>query len=111
VAQLLLDGPRTARVCIVDFDDAAAEGELASIDHLRRIERDATYQAMSLPSSRMLVRDRTLTTLGGLFVEGMMETVLVAEVWGISPYGQPAVERIKQRVDAARRPGGDCGIL
>jgi glucose-6-phosphate isomerase len=103
VAQLLLDGPRHARISVVDFDDelpASGGGGLSELARLRMIERDACFSSMTLPTRRMLIRDRGLSTLGVLFLHGMMETALVAEAWGVDPYGQPAVETIKRAIRA-----------
>ncbi|MFV8753004.1 hypothetical protein ACNOYE_20855 [Nannocystaceae bacterium ST9] len=101
VAQLLLDGPRQARISVVDFDDEASGssfGGLAELARLRMIEREACFASMTLPTRRVLIRDRGLATLGALFLHGMLETALVATVLGISPYGQPAVESIKRAI-------------
>jgi glucose-6-phosphate isomerase len=104
VAQLLLDGPRHARISVADFDDelpapgSQAFGGLAELARLRMIERDACFTSMTLPTRRVLIRDRGLATLGVLFLHGMMETALVADAWGIDPHGQPAVETIKRAI-------------
>jgi glucose-6-phosphate isomerase len=104
VAQLLLDGPRNARITVADFDDEPSGktfgSGLAELAKLRMIERDACFASMTLPTRRMLIRDRGLATLGALFLHGMMETALVADAWGIDPYGQPAVESIKRAIRA-----------
>lgn len=102
VAQLLLEGPTHARVSIVDFDDDPSGREFApdlvELARLRMIEREACFVSMTLPTRRVLVRDRGLDTLGALFLHGMLETALVATVMEISPYGQPAVESIKRAI-------------
>lgn len=104
VAQLLLEGPTHARISIVDFDDEASGREFApdlvELARLRMIEREACFVSMTLPTRRVLVRDRGLDTLGALFLHGMLETALVATVMEISPYGQPAVESIKRAIRA-----------
>lgn len=104
VAQLLLEGPTHARVSIVDFDDEPSGREFApdlvELARLRMIEREACFVSMTLPTRRVLVRDRGLDTLGALFLHGMLETALVATVMEISPYGQPAVESIKRAIRA-----------
>jgi glucose-6-phosphate isomerase len=101
VAQLLLDGPRHARISVVDFDDEPrldSFGNLAELARLRMIERNACFASMTLPTRRVLIRDRGLATLGVMFLHGMMETALVAAAWGVDPYGQPAVETIKRAI-------------
>ncbi len=103
LAQLLLDGPTQGRITVADFDDEAsgsAFGSLADLARLRMVERDACFASMTLPTRRMLIRDRGLATLGVLFLHGMMETALVADATGVSPYGQPAVESIKRAIRA-----------
>lgn len=104
VAQLLLDGPADKRVVVLDFEsDFESERvgpSLREVSNLRQAARDATFDALSLPSARMLVRDRTLETLGALMLDAMVGTVLLAEHLEVDPYGQPAVERIKKRVAA-----------
>ncbi|NVB41240.1 hypothetical protein G6O69_25600 [Pseudenhygromyxa sp. WMMC2535] len=103
VAQLLLDGPQHGRVTILDFDDDESgidAGELATLARLRIVEREATRESMTLPTRRLLVRDRGPATLGALMLHHMLETAIVAERMGIDPYGQPAVERIKRGIRA-----------
>lgn len=103
VAQLLLEGPAHARISVVDFDDpreASWPPSLTRLGRLRMAERDACFDSMTLPTRRVLVRDRSLASLGVLFLHGMIETALAATALGISPYGQPAVERIKRAIKA-----------
>lgn len=104
VAQLLIDGPRDKRVTIVDFASEAAPPELEAVSTLRAIERDAAFDAMTLPTARILVADRSLETLGALMLDGMFSTVMWAAYLGVDPYGQPAVESIKKRVAARYKP-------
>lgn len=103
VAQLLLDGPQHGRVSFADFDDDP-EGhyaaDLAPLARLRVIEREATRESMTLPTRTLLVRDRSPATLAAMMVHGMLETALAAAHMNIDPYGQPAVERIKQGIRA-----------
>lgn len=101
VAQLLLDGPQTGRITILDFDDdpmGEYAGELAPLGRLRIVEREATRASMTLPTRRLLFRDRDPGTLGAVMLHQMLETAVTADILGVSPYDQPAVERIKRGI-------------
>jgi len=107
VAQLLLHGPQHGRVSFLDFDGpSAAELEahgtdpLIALTRLRIIEREATRESMTLPTRQLLIRDPGPATLGAVMLEHMFETAIAAEALGVSPYGQPAVELIKQGIYA-----------
>lgn len=107
VAQLLLDGPKDKRVMVVDYaddglrDHVGADRDLAAVAQLRAVERDATFDAMRVPALRLLLERRGLESLGGLMMYGLAWTVLLAAHMDVDPYGQPAVEDIKQRVKAS----------
>lgn len=103
VAQLLLDGPQRGRLTFADFDDDPEgnyAGDLSKLARLRVIEREATCEAMTLPTRTLLARDRSPATLAGLMIHGMIETAVTAVAWNVDPYGQPAVERIKRGIKA-----------
>jgi glucose-6-phosphate isomerase len=103
VAQLLLDGPQIGRLTFADFDDDPEgnyAGDLSKLAKLRVIEREATCEAMTLPTRTLLARDRSPATLAGLMLHGMIETAVTAAAWNVDPYGQPAVERIKRGIKA-----------
>jgi glucose-6-phosphate isomerase len=103
VAQLLLDGPQRGRLTFADFDDDPEgnyAGDLRALARLRVIEREATREAMTLPTRTLLARDRSPATLAGLMIHGMIETAVTAASLNIDPYGQPAVERIKRGIKA-----------
>jgi glucose-6-phosphate isomerase len=103
VAQLLLDGPQRGRLTFADFDDdpdGSYAGDLSALARLRVIEREATREAMTLPTRTLLARDRSPATLAGLMIHGMIETAVTAAHLNIDPYGQPAVERIKRGIKA-----------
>jgi glucose-6-phosphate isomerase len=103
VAQLLLDGPVRGRLTFADFDDDPEgnyAGDLSALARLRVIEREATAEAMTLPTRTLLARDRSPATLAGLMFHGMIETAVTAASLNIDPYGQPAVERIKRGIKA-----------
>jgi glucose-6-phosphate isomerase len=92
-----------ARVSVVDFDDRLDGSEFGSLTQLARLrmaERDAAFESMTLPTRRLLIRERSLASLAVLFLHGMIETALAGAALGISPYGQPAVERIKRAIQA-----------
>ena len=101
VAQLLLDGPARGRVSFADFDDdpvGSYAGDLAGLARLRVIERQATFESMTLPTRTVLVRDRSPASLAALMLHGMIETAVTAASLSIDPYGQPAVEKIKRGI-------------
>jgi glucose-6-phosphate isomerase len=97
VAQLLLHGPQNVRVVIAGFEGPAASDEMSALSVLGSVERDATFDALTLPTQRLLLRP-DLRSLGALMVHGMLTTVVRATHLGVSPYGQPAVEGIKRRI-------------
>jgi glucose-6-phosphate isomerase len=97
VAQLLLHGPQDKRVVIADLDGTSVAADLSALSQLGAIEREATFDSLTLPSQRMLLRPE-LRSLGALMVHGMLTTVIRALHLGVSPYGQPAVEAIKRRI-------------
>lgn len=105
VAQLLLHGPQDKRVVIADLHGALASDEMSALSRLRAVERDATFESLTLPTQRVLMRP-DLRSLGALMVHGMLTTVLRAAHLGVSPYGQPAVEAIKRRINE-RLEGGE----
>jgi glucose-6-phosphate isomerase len=98
VAQLLLDGPEDKRVIVADFDRTAHDDDAAELARLRAAERDATFDALTLPTQRLLIGRPSVAALGGLMLHGMLVTVLWATELGVSPYGQPAVEAIKRGI-------------
>ena len=101
VAQLLLDGPRDGRLTFLDFEDASVEhgaAELRALAHLRVVERQATRASMTLPTRELLLRDPSPTTLSAAMLGSMVETAVAAKSLVVDPYGQPAVERIKQGI-------------
>ena len=104
VAQLLLDGPQIGRVTFLDFDDRPDQLPqlLAELGRLRIVEREATRMSMTLPTRQLLIRDRHPSTLAALMLFALLETAVTAAALGVSPYGQPAVERIKRGIRARR---------
>lgn len=99
VAQLLLDGKLATRVVFVDRGAGPpSDPGLARLDALREIEREATRDALDLPTARLLVGRVDAPSVAALCVRAMFELELIASVWGVDPYGQPGVQRIKRRV-------------
>jgi len=108
VAQLLLHGPQDKRVVIADLEGASATAEMSALSMLSAVERDATFDSLTLPTQRMLLRPE-LRSLGALMVHGMLTTVIRAQHLGVSPYGQPAVEEIKRRIKQSLEAAGGHG--
>ena len=80
------------------------------VHDLNSVQSHATEQALAAagaPVRRFALGAFDAYALGGLFMHFMLETMLAAAMLGIDPFGQPAVERVKQathaRLQARRR--------
>ncbi|MGD9537538.1 MAG: glucose-6-phosphate isomerase [Alphaproteobacteria bacterium] len=70
-----------------------------SLDELFAAEADATAAALAeagRPVRRIALEALNARTLGGLFMNAMLEVVVIATLIGVNPYDQPAVERGKR---------------
>ncbi|MGO1120296.1 glucose-6-phosphate isomerase [Rhodovibrionaceae bacterium A322] len=112
--QLYLDGPRDKFFTLMRLETcgqgAPVPSDLADdlgLDYLsgRRlgdlIDAEAKATAATLISNgcptRLFTFDRLdEEVMGGLFMHFMLETVLAAELFAVSPFGQPAVEEGKE---------------
>ncbi len=103
VAQLLLEGPKHARVSFLDRGSLPADADLPGLSSLRHIELRATADALAaqgVPTAELVI-DASLEGLARACLRSMIETVAWAQLDEIDPYGQPAVELIKARIRAA----------
>lgn len=111
--QLYLDGPRdkqftvltvaqAGRGPVVDHDMAKALGQ----DYLAgRTIGDLVGAMQTATAETLVANDRPVrhlraekldeTTLGALFMHFMLETLFAADLMGVDPFGQPAVEESK----------------
>lgn len=114
--QLYLDGPRDKFFTFLLLDRAGAgaaipdstEPSLAylrgrTLGDLMGAEQLATVEV--LQGNRAPCRVMTLgalneETLGALMMHFMLETMIMAGIWGIDPFDQPAVEQGKERARA-----------
>lgn len=111
--QLYLDGPKDKLFTVLTLEQAGL-GPKADADMARRIGADdlagrsfgdivdasgrATADALAargLPVRRLSVARLNEESLGALFMHFMLETLLAADLFGVDPFGQPAVEEGK----------------
>lgn len=123
--QLYLDGPRDKFFTVLTLDQAG-KGLVADADMARRIGAGelagrsigdfvdasgrATADALAargLPVRRLRLAQFNEESLGALFMQFMLETLLAADLLGVDPFGQPAVEEGK--VLMRRYLAGDGG--
>ena len=99
----LLCAPESGYACTLDAQGWG--GSAAPLLHGRDVRAitaaqcHATQQALianGAPLRRLELRALDGYALGGLFMHFMLETILAAAMLGIDPFGQPAVERLKQ---------------
>lgn len=110
--QLYLDGPRDKAFTLLRYEtrnkgaklDVGLVGD--GLDYLTGrtlgdlLDAEAratgdTIKARGLPLREFVLPTVDEKTLGALFQHFMLETILAAELMGISPFGQPAVEEGK----------------
>ncbi len=125
--QLYLDGPRDKWISLVTCT-AAQEGKViptaladdAGLRHLGGQTAGALLDAFSGATTQALadhgrpVRELRLDaldgrSLGAVMMHFILETLVTARLWGVDPFGQPAVESGKvlaiSRLTAAKRGG------
>ncbi|MGY8997050.1 MAG: glucose-6-phosphate isomerase [Alphaproteobacteria bacterium] len=71
-----------------------------TMGELFHAEREATCETLvdaGVPLRRFDIERVDEETMGALFAHFMIETILVADLMGVDPFGQPAVEDGKQR--------------
>jgi glucose-6-phosphate isomerase len=111
--QLYLDGPKDKLFTVLTLEQAG-RGPTADADMARRIgagdlagrsigdivdaNGKATASALAargLPVRRLSLARLNEESLGALFMHFMLETILAADLLGVDPFGQPAVEEGK----------------
>lgn len=113
--QLYLDGPIDKLFTVIALDHAGRgpvmNGRLTrliGVDYLANRSTGDLIAAMQRATVEALaargrpVRTLTLkvldeTAMGALFMHFMLETLVAAALWGVDPFGQPAVEESKKR--------------
>ncbi len=113
--QLYLDGPRDKMFTVMMLDVQGTGGRIdpgsagaVGLDYLagRRLgdlmdaEQRATIDSLvanSLPTRTFLLDTLDERTLGALMMHFMLETIIAADLFGVDPFDQPAVEDGKQR--------------
>lgn len=71
-----------------------------TIDQLLEAEQQATRASLEergRPVREWVIRSRDPYDLGALMAHAVLEVLLLAKFWGLNPYDQPAVERVKQK--------------
>jgi glucose-6-phosphate isomerase len=119
--QLYLDGPGDKMFTLLMLDQAGRGEKMASADSalaylagrtmgdLLEAEQRATAESLVLRGrpTRIIRLDRLdAERLGALFMHFILETLVAAELLGVSAFGQPAVEQGKV---LARRYLGEMG--
>lgn len=113
--QLYLDGPKDKSFIFLSSKGKASENisvpselqgnenimsfHLKPLDTLLDIERKATLEVFknhSIPYREIQLKEVSPQHLGGLVLQFMLETMLVAEYFQINPFDQPAVEEGKR---------------
>ena len=122
--QLYLDGPHDKVITLITLDSAgegrsvepALVADEPALGHLSRrtlgdmiaAAGDATAGALTAtgrPLRRIAIDDLDARRLGALLMHFMLETIIAAELLGVDPFDQPAVEAIKLRTRQALADG------
>ena len=85
---------RLARAIGLDYLAGRAVGDLAGAMQRATIE---SLAERGRPVRTISLRQLDEATIGALCMHFMLETVIAAALWGVNPFGQPAVEEGKQR--------------
>jgi glucose-6-phosphate isomerase len=123
--QLYLDGPHDKLLTLLTLDSAGGgrsiEPDLIAdepaLAHLARktlgdmVEAAGDAMAETLadagrPARRISIDDLDERRMGGLLMHFMLETIIAAELLGVDPFDQPAVEAVKARVRATLGEAG-----
>jgi len=110
--QLWCDGPKRHMVTVLGVTPDGS-GPVVTTDHdalgyldgrtmgdLLGAEREATCESLiaaGVPVRRFIIDRVDERALGAFFAHFMLETILVAHMMGVDPFGQPAVEDGKER--------------
>ncbi|WP_026988455.1 hypothetical protein [Fodinicurvata fenggangensis] len=112
--QLYLEGPRDKFITLIRHAQApgdapvpAEQAEALGLEYLAGHGMGDLLDAMARATAETLIRHQRPTrvmtvdqldetSLGGLLMHFMLETVLAAELLGVDPYDQPAVEEGKK---------------
>ncbi len=111
--QLYLDGPRDKQFTVLTLDQAG-RGPLVDATLARTLGQDylagrsigdlvaamqtataETLEKHGRPVRRLTAARLDETSLGALFMHFMLETLFAADLMGVNPFGQPAVEESK----------------
>ncbi len=123
--QLYLDGPYDKLLTLLTLDSAgrersvepdliADEPELAHLAHKtlgNMVEAAGNAMADALtaagrPLRRISIENLDERRIGGLLMHFMLETIIAAELLGVDPFDQPAVEAVKVRARTALAEAG-----
>lgn len=77
-----------------------------NIEGMLFVQREAAARALEArgaPLRRLGLRALDARALGGVLMHFMLETIIAADLLGVEPFRQPAVERVKQSVLADLR--------
>ncbi len=107
--QLYIDGPQDKIITVLGVESFRKNIEYSSdilnkkisFEHLIKTERDASIQVLSkngIPCEIITLSNINEKTLGKLFVFYLFKTIFSGKLLNVNPYGQPAVESVKQTI-------------
>ena len=107
--QLYLDGPSDKVITVLGVENFRNDleyynenlNEKVSFEHLIKTERDASIQVLyknNIPCEFITLSKMNENNLGKLFVFYLFKTIFSGALLGVNPYGQPAVESVKQTI-------------
>jgi glucose-6-phosphate isomerase len=107
--QLYLDGPHDKTVTFIGVENDAGDMNLSSdlgmksVHQLLEAGRKATEAALteaSRPNQTLLLKELNAHAVGQLLYMAEAETVFAGELYNVNPFDQPAVEKIKQKIQS-----------
>ena len=109
--QLYLSGPKDKIFYIFSLDEKSGEKiktkkiskkieylNNKSLNHIKSTQRKAlikTFKTQDIPFREFIIKNNDQETIGELFAYFMFETIIIGNLTGINPFGQPAVENVK----------------
>ena len=112
--QLYLDGPNDKVFTFLGVKNFRSDAQISTATQgalqnaqirkysdLFKVEREASISALTLsnkPNESILIEEINENTFGKIIMFFMLKTIFMGSIMSINPYGQPAVEMIKQQI-------------